>query len=110
MPMERRPLGTCTTVDQSHSPPTLAVLHHAGGDGVGWAGQGRASLRVDNRNDFPRAGTSRLLKGRLIKITVHGGRRDIIEVRVGRGAWRKRDGRGDLLRGLDLVLQGRRVR
>lgn len=85
------------------SPPSLTVLHHARRDRGGRARQGHASVGIDDRNDFPRTHSRRLLEGHLIKI-IDSGR----NVRVGRNR-RQGDRWRDLLGGLDLVLEWRRV-
>lgn len=87
------------------SSPSALVLHRAGRDRGWWAREGHTGVGVDDRNDFPCAHCSRLLETHLIKITVHRRR----HIGVGRSG-RQRDGWGDLLGGLDLMLQWGRIR
>lgn len=77
------------------------MLHHGRRDGGGRAGQGHASIWVDNRDDL--AGTNRigLLEAHLINITG-------MNVRVGRSR-RQGDGWSDLLDGLNLMLERRGI-
>lgn len=85
-------------------PPTL-VVQHGRGHGRGWAGQGHSGLRVDDRNNLPGPGDRWLLEVHLVEIPGH----TRVHVRVG-GCRRQRDGRSDLLDGLNLVLKGRSIR
>lgn len=84
--------------------PTTLILQHGRGHGRGRACQGHSGLRVDNRNNLAGPGRRRLLEVHLIEVTSNTG----VHVRVGR-CRRQRDGRSDLLDGLDLVLKGRGV-
>lgn len=95
--------------DSTSSPPTL-VLHHAGINRGGRAGERDTGLRVDNRNDFPRTSSRRLLEMHDINITIHGSRGNIVDIRCGGRAGRERNAwRHLLLGGLDLMLQRRRL-
>lgn len=84
--------------------PSTLVLHHSRRDGRGRAGQGHAGIWIDDGDDLAGARRGWLLEIHLIHITGDPGMR----VRVGRSR-RQGDGRGDLLHGLDLVLQRRGV-
>jgi hypothetical protein len=60
-------------------PPSLG-LHHTWVDGSRGTGHGGASLGVDDRNDFPRTGSRRLLEVHGINIIAHGGRGNVVDV------------------------------
>lgn len=79
-------------------PSTLSSLHHRR-HRRGRAGQSHASVRVDDRNDLA-SPVGSLLKAGVVGVGGHTGMGE----GVGRSG-RKRDGRGDLLHWLDLVLQ-----
>lgn len=85
----------------SRSPPSLMILHHARGDRGRRAGDAHAGAGVDDGDGVPGTNGGGLVDLHLAHITVG----DVCVV-GGRG---QRDGRGDLLGGLDLVLEGRRV-
>lgn len=86
------------------SPPAL-VVQHGRRHGRGWAGQGHSGLRVDDRDNLPGPGDRWLLEIHLVDIPGH----TRVHVRVG-GRRRQRDGRSNLLDGLNLVLKGRSIR
>src|SRR5687768_9089157 len=77
------------------------ILHHARRDGRRRAGHTHASAWVDDGDGITGANGGGLVDFHLVHITV------VVGGKVGGG--RKRDGGGDLLGGLDLVLERRRV-
>lgn len=86
------------------SPSTLRSLHHPRGERGGGTRHGHSGIRVDNRNDLAGPVGRLLLEAGLIMITGQTS----VGKRVDLGG-RERDGRGDLLHGLDLVLERRGV-
>lgn len=86
------------------SPSALSVLHRRRRDRRRRAGQGHPGVRVDDGDDLAGASRRRLLVVHVIKVAGH----PWVNVGVA-GSRGERDGRRDLLDGLDLVLEGRRV-
>jgi hypothetical protein len=86
------------------SPSSLMILHHAGRDGRRRAGHTHAGTWVDDGDGISSAHGGWLMEFHLVEVALESRR----SVCVARGR-RERNGRGDLLGGLDLMLQRRGV-
>ena len=101
--MSGEPAGRMATGSRRSLPPTVHILHGSRGDGCGRAGQGHPGLGVDNGDDLAGASRRRLLEAGVAEIT----HRSMDVGVVGRR--RQGDRRGDLLDGLNLMLERRGI-